>query len=330
VFERGISLPVNATAFPTNFKGDWSSATGLPHTLLTSSDTLTYIQLVNHMGTVNYKVAEASGSVTGITMTNGMPLTLPSATITPLTSLTAHDVSWNIPNYQSQQIQMAVHPAATVSAHEYHLGVLGAPASNGWIGWAPDLVTIVQPSGSPMVSVSLSYGNPFPGYPTFCNVATLWTVSYQLPGTMTAASIPTYPMSSHDPSCGTNAGPILTPAQNVKVEGMPWSQSTTMATTTTLTPTLSWTAPQVGKPTRYDLVVWRLGMSAGATTTPSFQALHTTDTSITIPPGVLTSGVNYVFVLQAAMSCPNCDADPARYTLPASFAPTFSGIYKPM
>jgi hypothetical protein len=67
----------------------------------------------------------------------------------------------------------------------------------------------------------------------------------------------------------------------------------------------------------------------GKTLTPSVKLLHTTGTSIVIPPTVLMPGASYAFVLQASKDCgTTCDADPARFSLPAAFAPTFSGIFQ--
>jgi hypothetical protein len=327
-FERGLGFALPANATMLNGKVDWSTQTGNPHALLVSTDTLTYIQLVTHTtGAVTYKAAEASGSVTGITMTDGTPVALPSATIAPL-ALTSHPVTWNIPAYEAYQ--MAVHPMAAVvgnNGHGYHLSVLGAPPMYGATGWNPDLITVVQPAGVPAVSLSVSVGNPFPGYGTFCDVGTQWTVNYTLPST---SAVPiTYPMVSHDPTCAANTAPAMSPAQNVQIDGAAWALSTTMATTLKSdTPKVSWTAPKVGTPARYDLVVIQLAIKTGATVIAAINGLHTMGTSVVVPPTMLKSGANYVFVLQASSNCTMCDSDPTRYSLPAAFAPTFSGLYK--
>jgi hypothetical protein len=333
----GSGFPLNATTF-NNLKVNWyTDPWGGPGTILNPSDTLTLIQLVNHTGTVSYRTAEYAGSVMGINMVNGMNVMAPTAMMMQL-PLTVHSVNWDIPDFELHQKE--VDPTmmrATIIANEYHVAVLGAPTMYGLAGNnAPDLVVISGPTGADAgasVMLSLSYGNPFPGNPTFCEAVNLWTVNYSLPGSTTPYSIP-YGMTNRDPMCGSgNGGAMkvtLSPPQSVVIDGSPFEGSTTTTPMLkSLTPTVSWSPPKVGTPSRYDLQVIPLKVVQGQTQLGAGSyALHTTQHNIRIPPTVLKPGSYYAFVLLASQNCgTTCDADPTRFSLPSAFAPTFGGIF---
>jgi hypothetical protein len=327
----GIGTSVNATTLSDVY--NWATFDSPPYTLLTTADTLYFLQLVSHPTPVAYKALASLGSVVpSKNMVNGQTSTLTAAmTAIPASQMTSHTLSWNIPAFAAYG--PVVHPQATLvaNAHQYDVRVLGAPPSYGFFGSAPDLMMMAFPSGTAPVDVTVAYGNPFPEpSAVFCEAQTFWTIDYALSG---AAAVPVYyPMLTRDPTCPDSVVPTLSPPQNVTIDGSPWYGSITSPTAlSTDAPTVTWGAPALGTPTRYDLTILELKVStANKTEISNTQVLHTQGTSVVIPPSMLKSGATYVFVLQSTISCPEgmCDQFPARYALPSAYSPTFSGLYQ--
>lgn len=96
-----------------------------------------------------------------------------------------------------------------------------------------------------------------------------------------------------------------------------------------LTPTLTWSAPTLGTPRRYVVVIDRLTVVSGATRVAQTFSVDTGSTNLTLPPGWLISGQAYVIRLNA-YSTPNV-IDPAffRLELPYSQSSMISGVIRP-
>ncbi len=183
------------------------------------------------------------------------------------------------------------------------------------------------------VDVTMTFGNPFPGSPLECTVQSFFTVSYALPGT-TGIGVD-YAMLSRNPTCFQQPATltvVMSPPQKLMIDGADATGSamppSTVPPLTTDTPTLSWSPPAQGVPSRYEVDVIHLQASSGATGVKDTQYIFTPNTTLTIPPGVLTSGGNYAFVVLAADTCGDCDTYPLRFKLPSSAAPAFTGMFK--
>ncbi|HEY6105499.1 MAG TPA: hypothetical protein VIV59_05935 [Anaeromyxobacteraceae bacterium] len=92
-----------------------------------------------------------------------------------------------------------------------------------------------------------------------------------------------------------------------------------------LTPTLSWSAPQLGAPTHYIVQLYEVagGSLAGR------GSVYVRGTSATVPPLLLQAGRVYVANVLSAVE-PNFDfAAPQRYTVPRELVPLFTAPFTP-
>ena len=97
-----------------------------------------------------------------------------------------------------------------------------------------------------------------------------------------------------------------------------------------LTPTLSWAPPSVGTANFYNVTVSQLVDNGGNTQINGLATLQTQSTSITIPPGLLSSGNAYVFSI-AARYCAGVNMATTPYVCSSTgaYAYASSGIMKP-
>jgi hypothetical protein len=115
--------------------------------------------------------------------------------------------------------------------------------------------------------------------------------------------------------------PLLSPVQNPTLNG---ASLFTQATLDTRALTLSWTKPAMGTPYGYRVQIYTLPQSlpSGAILagiTP--RNLYTAQTTVSIPPELLTSGVTYLFDITALMDGKaNVETSPRRSALPTAAA----------
>ena len=114
------------------------------------------------------------------------------------------------------------------------------------------------------------------------------------------------------PSSTSPIAPLVGVVQNPSINGNSFFANQSGVG---LTPTLTWSAPSVGTATFYRVRVYQLINNDGNTTLANIAGLSTQATSLQIPPGLLTAGQTYVFLINA------------RYTSGLNFAknPYFQG-----
>lgn len=125
--------------------------------------------------------------------------------------------------------------------------------------------------------------------------------------------------------------PTLTAPGDLRVNGEP--APSTAVTAVGLTPTISFTAPTVGAPDDYTIVVRTLDdfVDAGGDTLSSRRVvatLRTADTSVQIPAGVLEEGAYYYFQVNAGMGN-RLDAPRRATTHATAGAGTATGVVTP-
>lgn len=97
------------------------------------------------------------------------------------------------------------------------------------------------------------------------------------------------------------------------------------------TPTISWRAPDLGKPTMYQVTISELTANGANTDRTVAAVISTTSTSIVVPPGILTVGSYYALQIGATTTAnpaaPFRDRLPSAHSMIASamFVPTMNG-----
>jgi hypothetical protein len=85
---------------------------------------------------------------------------------------------------------------------------------------------------------------------------------------------------------------------------------------------MSWSLPAIGTPTSYTIMIAQPVVAAnGSTTFQTMAYLATSGTSLSVPPGVLQRGVNYVATITAYVKNPDTfDSAPYRHSFPYAWA----------
>jgi hypothetical protein len=176
----------------------------------------------------------------------------------------------------------------------------------------------------------VSYPNPFPAtWGTTVVVQSGNLVSRTLPGSFQprryvsgiSVFLPIQALAS--PIAAT-----LSPPTAARINGMDFGSDLTAATRT---PTVTFGAPQLGQPQRYQLRVEQLTVSMSATRGQAIAtfSLPPSETSFTLPPNLLVTGQTYVFVLSASRGVGNPLRDVYENRLPLTNATLVSGLVRP-
>jgi hypothetical protein len=155
--------------------------------------------------------------------------------------------------------------------------------------------------------------------------------SYTAPGAASALSVPAT-VARRDRMTSPLPTPIVPgvgPVQSPTVDGHAALGAIPALGTTT--PTLSWTTPAIGTPTRYEVRILRLGVgAAGATTATPVAAFQLTGTSLKVPANVLTTGATYYAEISAyAIAGDRFELAPLRLVQVFSNATTATSPFAP-
>jgi len=204
------------------------------------------------------------------------------------------------------------------------VSVLPAGKGPGFFSSIPDLLDADLHEGSP--ALPLRYGNPFPPeWPAVASVFYPVSVTFALGGT-----VPTRQsggVSYTNPLrkvVGQPLAPLLTPVRRLGIDGAMASVDQSL---TSLTPTLSWSAPAVGTPSAHEVSIRRLFVS-GTRTVAAFGArIRTVQSHVTLPPGVLVPGASYIMSVRAFRQGDlDLSRHPLRTDFPVANATAFTGI----
>jgi hypothetical protein len=95
------------------------------------------------------------------------------------------------------------------------------------------------------------------------------------------------------------------------------------------TPTLSWSAPATGTPTRYEVELFRLAASGSATTSTLVARFVTAGTVVHVPPGLLAAGSYCARVTARTYATDTFAAAPFRRMNVGAWAQVLSGVFTP-
>ncbi|MGA2004558.1 MAG: hypothetical protein ABSG70_14325, partial [Terriglobales bacterium] len=208
--------------------------------------------------------------------------------------------------------------------------------SKGFTTDAPDLILYEGYSGGPPILDQngdigpIAYGNPYPkSWPLFVIYEYDAATFYTAPGASNSASLTTsaYGYTTTLPTATSPIVPLVGVVQNPNVNGTSFFANQTGAG---VAPTLTWSAPSVGTATFYRVRVNLLSNNGGNSTFTTVAVLSTQETSLQIPPGVLTAGQTYVFLINARYSSGlNFAKNPYFLGPSAGYAGVVSGMIQP-
>ncbi len=273
-------------------------------------------------GLVSYRSADRFAQVSGLAVTlDGGDVT---ATFTA-PALSSMGASFSSAPYLSHLAE--VNPGATVAGFEVNL--FPAPYAPSmptlWAGFSGSLLDYF--SGTlPNDGEALQWAYA-DGYPQewlrLVSYDVVYNVPAALPGTTVGVSSgfigDTRPLSELPASLA----PRLSPPLAFQVDGQ---DAFTGADLASLTPTLSWQVPTVGAPTGYLVGVYKL-IEAG-NTTRRFQAgtIATTQTSVVVPPGLVSPAGQYIFRVTAQLT-PGIDLQKHPLAFPTAVDLAVSDVY---
>lgn len=256
------------------------------------SDQLQIMQLGKHTTatSIEYLSLDRSYTAPSFTMSNNAEQALAGSFVTPDQSSLTLDIdvaSFNqftsaAPAIGSKTLQGTAYAAISTDVVE-----------------SPSLFQFAQPTDS-VTSLefgTVTLGDPFPAaWNRYVRLQTKYTVPYTYGGmTGEFAVLQTRVMTKAAAEGGTVSA-TLGPVTSIKFDGA----DAMTATDISPVPMLSWSAPTLGTPTDYEVQVYEVKSSGGATLTfSSVLKLVTKNTSIRIPAGYLLGARPYVFLIRA-------------------------------
>jgi hypothetical protein len=259
------------------------------------------------------------------TMTNGTTLVQNGALTTVPTNASA---SVNLKASQFTALASQVNSAATSpSGVVFYVGTQPGASAAGLFGWTTVLYELF--AGSTDVDLgSASFGSPFNANWGIVDYAGAgFAVDYTATGATSSTAMYGYVYQTFPAPTGTpTIAPLLSPVQTPTIAGKPL---TATQTGVGLTPTVAWSAPSTGTPSGYFVVVYKLTNSGGSTVVSRQASIATATPSIVMPPGLLTSGAQYVFVISAISSPIDASTKPFHLSPTYAEADFLSAIVTP-
>lgn len=311
----GYGVPPVAANTPVLAPLSWRG-----QTLLKTGDVLRATQAAaKTSGTETYFAATRTGTVTNLTMVDGQTTaaTVDLGTVLPQ----AGQATYNLRRSQFA----AIAPAGMTYIGCETDGFAEKPPYQFFPWLFQHIPAGIATTDIPM---SISYGVSWPGS-TAQTFAT--TFSYRrdvmAPGATTPAPVQAS-LSIYRPIAELTGDvtPKVSGPRTPKVNNL---DATVSQSGTTLTPTISWTAPSQGAPTRYSLYVYRVVNQGGATIASTSAVFTTVGTSFKIPTGFLMAGQAYLVTIRAEI-IPGYDENRPFASFPRSeLAETVTAVLQP-
>jgi hypothetical protein len=155
--------------------------------------------------------------------------------------------------------------------------------------------------------------------------------SFKLPGTTTGTSATGYIWVETNslPTANAPLLPMVSPVQYPTIGGQAIANDVSGVG---VQPVLSWIPPVLGTPTGYIVYLRHLTISGTRTAATTIARIFTTDSSVMVPPGLMTPGEAYSLQIRAEAS-PGWDPGQSPYRsdkpVPLGFADVISGIIRP-
>jgi hypothetical protein len=228
---------------------------------------------------------------------------------------------------------LAANPGATFYLAAIVLDAIPGSLAHGWTTNTPDLVSFGTETNPITTNGDLgdvAYGNPFPKSFTLFDI--YWYFAYtNYTATGATSSLPLFTyIQGFTTTLPTATSPmqlLIGTVTNPLIAGTNFFSNQSGVG---LTPTLTWSAPSAGTASVYQIFVYNLFNSGGDTEDTQLATLETQNTSITIPPGILSAGQDYVFQIRAIYR-PGIKVATDPYFLGSTngFADVTSGMVQP-
>lgn len=281
------------------------------------------LQLVRQTTPVTYLALQRFGLLSAVNQSDGIASSA-SISLSNVNFGTSATVNWHTTAFEAQASEVNPYPALAAK-HEFKVQLeLGDP-SYGIYSLTPDIVTYLPAVFAGDVDVVLPYGNPIstPPWYAYESVSTTFEVPQSTPGGTVAPSpvLSFYAAPKTTFEASEPIDPPISPPTSPTVDGGDFFADDALASAT---PTFAWSPPTTGTPTSYLLRVFSLTPAAKRTLVGQ---ITTSGTSVTIPPGMLQSGVYYIFTVRATqLNGVDFEKTPARETLPLAYAHILSGV----
>jgi len=196
----------------------------------------------------------------------------------------------------------AANPNAILVETAIYLDVYPGSMAKGDVTATPDLMIYDAVLGSePLITTNgdlgpVSYGNPFPpaNWPLWVAYYDTAVTPYTAPGATNGIYLATYVWDTTPtlPTPTSPMAPLVGVVNKPLINGKNFFNDQSGVGST---PLLKWSAPSLGTATFYGVAIIQLSNSGGNTVATSIAHLYTQHTSARIPPGLLSTGLGYVF-----------------------------------
>jgi hypothetical protein len=151
--------------------------------------------------------------------------------------------------------------------------------------------------------MTVSYGSPFPNWSPLFSIFFGYFMTLTPPGGGKEVYLPVNYIAEYaDMSVFAQPfGPVLGQVHSPTINGHDFHVAQNGVGTT---PTFAWQPPSLGTATNYNVIIHSLNVDAmtQVTTLGYVASLNTHETSIQVPPGLLTTGTSYVALVRAVSS----------------------------
>ena len=279
-------------------------------------------QLVHRMSSTNlgYVSADknAAANIANYDESDGM-ITHVMGVFDATTATSSVTLDWR--RSQFEALKSSVHAGAVSHLQGVFIDVEPGGLTHGVFSNTVDMVAVMPTLGATDLNYgSVSYDNPYPStWGVFGQVVHEFEVDYMLPGTATPAAI-IGRIAWQANLTQFTSGPVV-PAVSPPV-GLTVNVSGGM--------TLTWSAPALGTPTNYVILLHKLTANGNQTTERVVARFFVSGESLRLPSSVLTMGSSYVIEVQA-VAIANVDLvqKPFRVALPMGVASAFTDIVTP-
>ena len=194
----------------------------------------------------------------------------------------------------------AVSPEAKATGGVWQLYALPGGDRYGGHDFGGTLVYVPFQAPQLPARARLAYGDPFPrGWGRVGGLRLTYRIDVPVLGTREPYSFEVS-VDVQDSAAAFGAGPVrplVSPVRDPRINGRPAFEPQAKVG---LTPEVSWTAPALGKPTLYEVQVYRTRMNRERKADlQQMGSVYTADTRVAFPPGVIANAEIYVLVIQA-------------------------------
>lgn len=195
-----------------------------------------------------------------------------------------------------EQFVTDANPAATVTSTQ--LVAIGSSsvmrtAGGDVEGRTPMLVSLSNAAGRPDSSGVITVGNPFTNLDVVWEARAFATVPLTVSGRTLNRSIEAVTATSSDGAPRVT----LSPVRFLRING---ATATTNRTGVGVSPAIEWSAPAVGRPTSYLVLILKLTPQGTGLTDQLIARVRTPFARVKLPPGLLTEGDAFVAMIIAA------------------------------